>query len=984
MIRKIYVTYLFCVFALLSFAQTRTVTGTVADGSTKEPLQGVTVQVKGGQSATQTDENGHFSLNVPDAVGVVLVFNYLGYSGKEVPVTSDHLAIMLDREDTALDEVIVVGYGTVRKRDLTGAVASVKAKDITAIPTTNVLRSLQGKVSGLDITQSSGQPGSDVNLLLRGNRSLNASNAPLILVDGIQYSSFVDVNPGDIESIDVLKDVSSTAIYGTRGANGVIIITTKKGSRTGRTNISASAYASINTKALYPELMDGLEYAQLKREAYRTTNNNEYRNDSEIFNATELEYLNNGQFEDWVGHIFHTGVMSNYEVNLTGGNERTIYAASFGYQQDKGVIRNDIFRRYNGRLSLEQTLSPIFKVGINAMYTFKNQDKRDNPLNMAQKILPIAKAFNDDGTLNMYPAPGYNTQINPLADEEPGAFINNILDKRLFTSGFLDIKFHKDFLFKSTIGIDVNDFRNGYFKDYNTIANVGRNSVSGNEVKTFLQYTWENTLNYTKQLGDHNITALVGTSTIKSKEELFTGSGNNQASPLTEFYDLGSNSMSKDIGSGLKETALASFFGRVNYILMDRYIFQASLRADGSSVLAAGNKWGYFPSVSGAWRLKDEAFLQNSQKISELKLRVSWGEAGNSAIDPYGTLGGLTRSAYAFGTSAAFGYYPSDLRNPELTWETTSTWDVGLDFGLFNNRIAGTVDFYRSKTTDLLLPALLPTSTGYSSVLQNVGVTENRGFEVSLNTRNIESDNFSWSTDWSYMLNREKILALNQGVTRNIANAWIVGQPLQVFYDYKKIGIWQLGEEEAAAAFGGYKPGDIKILDASGNGVSDPEDRLVYSQVPRYSFGINNNLSYKNLDLSVFVFGRIGQTINYEKGYYYKANALENGTMVDYWTPENPTNAFPRPNSSYSTTNYLFQSTLRYVDGSFIKIRDVTLGYTLPQSLLTRIKVSRFRIYGTLQNYFVFSKQHDYDPERGGSMSFPMTKAMVFGVNLDF
>ncbi|MGK6352334.1 SusC/RagA family TonB-linked outer membrane protein [Parapedobacter sp. DT-150] len=984
MIRKIYVTTLVCVCTVLCFAQTRTITGTVTDATTKEPLHGVTIQVKGEPAGTQTDAKGSFTLNVPASGSVILVVNYLGYMVKEVPAASSQLNISLEREDTALDEVIVVGYGTMRKRDLTGAVASVKAKDITAIPTTNVLRSLQGKVAGLDITQSSGQPGADVNLLLRGNRSLNASNAPLILVDGIQYSSFVDVNPGDIESIDVLKDVSSTAIYGTRGANGVIIITTKKGTRTGRTNISASAYASVNTKALYPELMNGLEYAQLKREAYRTTNNGEYRDDSEIFNATELEYLNNGQFEDWVDHIFHTGLMSNYEINLSGGSERSLYAASFGYQRDRGVIRNDVFRRYNGRLSLEQTISPIFKVGINALYTFKNQDQRDNPLNMAQKMLPIAKAYNDDGTLNLYPAPGYNTQINPLADEEKGVFVNNILDKRLFTSGFLDIKFHEDFLFKSTIGIDINDFRNGYFRDYNTIANVGRNSSSGDEVRTYLQYTWENTLNYTKQVGDHQVTALVGTSTIASKQEEFTGSGNNQASALNEFYDLGSNTISKDIGSSLNETALASFFGRVNYIFMDRYIFQASLRADGSSVLATGNKWGYFPSVSGAWRLKDEAFLQGSEKISELKLRVSWGEAGNSAIDPYGTLGGLTRSAYAFGTSAAFGYYPTDLKNPELTWETTATWDIGLDFGFFNNRIIGAVDFYRSKTTDLLLPALLPTSTGYASVLQNVGVTENRGFEVSLNTRNIESGDFNWTTDWSYTLNREKILSLNQGVSRNIANNWIVGEPLQIFYDYKKTGIWQLGEEEAATAFGGYKPGDIKILDANGNGISDSEDRVVYSQVPKFSFGINNSLSYQDVDLSVFVFGRVGQVINFEKGYYYKANALENGTLVDYWTPENPTNAFPRPNSSYSTTNYLFQPTLRYVDGSFIKIRDITLGYTLPQSLLTRIKVNRLRVYGTLQNYFVFSKLHDYDPERGGSMAFPMTKAMVFGVNLDF
>jgi len=968
----------------LCYAQTKTVTGVVRDSTTNEALSGVTVSIKGSQTATQTNPEGKFSLqaNTP----AELQFNFLGYRAKTLPInsTSTNLSVLLANENTDLNEVVVVGYGTVRKRDLTGAVTSVKTKDITAVPTTNALKSLQGKVSGLDITQSSGQPGADIGIVLRGNRSLNADNQPLVLVDGIQYGSFLDVNPTDIESIEVLKDVSSTAIYGTRGANGVIIITTKKGSRTGQTNISLNAYASVNQKSLYPGMMDGLEYAQLKREAYRTTNNDEYRPDEEIFNATELSYLQKGQFENWQDYIFHTGLLQNYEISLTGGSEQTIYATSFGYQRDKGLLKDDIFRRYNGRLSLDHTISKHFRLGVNAMYTFKNQDKRDNPLNMANKILPIAKAYNDDGTLNIYPAPGYSTQFNPLADEQPGVFINNINDKRLFTSGYLDIKIRPDLLFKSTIGIDVQDFRNGFYRGENTLANVGRKSNSGVNTTTFFKYTWENTLNYTKTFGNHDFTALAGTSTIKSKFENFDGFGDNQASPLTGFYDLGSNTSAKDIASLLQEVALASFFGRLNYKFKDRYLFQASLRADGSSVLSTGNKWGYFPSVSGAWRIIDEPFLKNSKKLNELKLRLSWGKAGNSAIDPYATLGGLTKSAYAFGSSAAFGYWPSNLKNPDLTWETTSTWNLGLDFGLFNSRISGSIDLYQSKTNDLLLPSLLPTSTGYASVMQNIGKTENKGIEVALTTVNIQNEHFKWTTDWTYMLNREKIVALNQGVTRNLANAWIVGEPTRIFYDYKKIGVWQLGEEEAAQAFGGYKPGDIKIQDTNNNGMSDPEDRAVYPQVPRYSFGINNNVSYKNFDLTVFLFARIGQYIDYEYGATYKPSALENGAKANYWTPENPSNDYPRPNSGYSTTSYLFQSTLRYVDGSFVKIRDLTLGYTLPKTLLDKIAVNRARIYCTLQNYFVFSKINDYDPERGGDLSFPLTKSIIFGVNLDF
>ncbi|HEV7379432.1 MAG TPA: SusC/RagA family TonB-linked outer membrane protein, partial [Dyadobacter sp.] len=608
----------------------------------------------------------------------------------------------------------------------------------------------------------------------------------------------------------------------------------------------------------------------------------------------------------------------------------------------------------------------------------------DNPLNMANKILPIAKAFNDDGTLILNPAPGYSAQFTPLADEQPGVFVNNIRDKRLFTSAYIDVKITDDLIAKSTIGLDIRDYRRGYYKGYNTVANAGRKSTSGVEINNAFNYTWENTLNYNKTIGIHQIQGLLGTSSLGTSFEEYTSSGDNQASPLTSFHDLNSNTISKVIGSRLRETRIASFFGRVNYKLNNKYIFQASLRADGSSVLAAGNQWGYFPSLSGAWRIIEEPFLQNSNVVNDLKLRVSWGRSGNSTIDPYATKGGLGLSAYAFGTSAAFGYAPKVIPNPNLTWETTGTWNVGLDFGLFRNRVAGNIELYQSNTRDLLLPSLLPTHTGYSEILENIGQVQNRGIEISLNTQNINAKSFNWSTDYTFTLNREKIVALNNGVTRNEANGWFVGEPTKVFYDYKKIGIWQLGEEEAAKNFGNNKPGDVKVADTNGNGVVDPGDRTTFSQVPKFSIGVNNHFEYKNFDVSVFVFARVGQFINYEyNAGSYKPSALENSSNVDYWTPENPTNAHPRPNSSYSTTNYLYQSTLGYVDGSFLKIRDVSLGYNVPSALVKKIGAGRVRVYSTLQNYFTFSKIKDYDPERGGSLSFPLVKQMIFGVNID-
>jgi TonB-linked SusC/RagA family outer membrane protein len=953
-------------------------------GDNGEDLPGVSILLKGTTLGATSDVDGTFKLTVPDAKGI-LVFSYVGYVSQEIPIGNKSvIEVKLLTDTKALEEIVVVGYGTMRKSDVTGAIASVKAKDITAIPTTNALRSLQGKVSGIDITQTSGQPGANINIVLRGNRSLKADNKPLVLVDGIPYGSFIDINPTDIASIEVLKDVASTAIYGTRGANGVIIITTKKGV-SGKSTLSVNAYVSMNKKALYPKMMNGEQYAQQKREAYRTTNGDVYRKDEDIFQVTELKYIREKQFEDWQSYIFHNGLMQNYEVNLTGGSEKTTFATSFGYQKDKGLLLDDVYRRLNGKLSVDHKLNNRIRVGMSAIYSYKNQDKRDNPLNMANKILPVAKAFNDDGTLILNPAPGYSAQFTPLADEQPGVFVNNIVDKRLFTSAYLDIQVMKDLFLKSTIGLDLRDYRRGYFKGYNTIANVGRNSSSGVEINNAFNYTWENTLNYNKTLGMHQIQGLLGTSSLGTRYEEYLSSGNNQASPLTQYHDLNSNTISKAIGSKLRETRIASFFGRVNYKLNNKYIFQASLRSDGSSVLAAGNKWGYFPSLSAAWRIVEEGFLQNSKVVNDLKLRVSWGKSGNAAIDPYATKGGLGLSAYAFGTTAAFGYAPSVIPNPNLTWETTGTWNAGIDFGFLGNRITGTVDAYRSKTSDLLLPSLLPTHTGYSEILENIGQVENKGVELSITSQNINGKSFNWSTDWTFTLNREKIVALNNGVTRNEANSWFVGEPTKVFFDYKKIGIWQTAEADAALAFGKNKPGDVKVADMNGNGVVDPGDRTTFSQVPKFSLGINNHFEYKNFDLSVFVFARVGQFINYEyNSSAYKPSALENSSNVDYWTPENPTNAFPRPNSGYSTTNYLYQSTLGYVNGSFLKIRDVSLGYNIPSALTRKIGVGRVRLYGRLQNYFTFSKIKDYDPERGGDLSFPLVKQMIFGVNIDF
>ena len=938
---------------------------------------GVNVVEKGTENGAITDFEGNFSLSL-SSPNAVLVFSYIGYVSQEVSAKNQNGAKIVLKEDTeTLDEVVVIGYGAVRKADVAGAVAVLDNKSFKDQPITQVSDALQGRVSGVQV-ENSGVPGGSVKIRVRGSGSINKSNDPLYVVDGIVRESGLDgINPEDIQSMQVLKDASSTAIYGSRGSNGVVLVTTKTG-LAGATQVTLDASFGVANVYKRYDLLNSREYAQALVDAGKKTQD-------------EMSVYLNGTNPgiDWQDEIFRTGITQNYEISMSGGTENTSYSMSFGYQNDHGLLKNDILRRYNGRISLDHQINSILNVGVNISYTFKNQDKRQNPLNLANKIPCIGRAYDDEGNFILNPAPGNSSSFSPLCDEQPGAYEDNIRSKRMFASGYLNANILKGLTFKSTIGLDINDSREGIYKDRNTIGEgyLGQKSTSSIQSDNDYRYTWENILNYTTILEKHGLTAMIGSSTTVSNSETVLASGANQASALTSFHDLGANADSKEISSGLIETKMVSFFGRLNYKFNEKYIFQASLRADGSSVLAEGHKWGYFPSVSGAWRISEENFMKNQNFISNLKLRLSWGIAGNSAIDAYATLGGLSQSVYAFGNTVMYGYYPSAIPNEELTWEKTATWNLGIDFAFWENRISGSVDLYKSNTTDLLLPSLLPSSTGYSSIMQNVGKTENKGFEITMNTIWFQGENFSWNTDWTYSLNREKIKELNKGVTRDEGNLWFVGSPTQVFYDYKKIGIWQLGEEDAAKSFGGFKPGDIKVADMSpkgseGEGVFSTDDRIIFSRVPKYTFGVTNNITFKDFDLMFFIYGRVGQYVKDSYTQLYKPSALENSAPVNYWTPENPSNEYPRPNSSYSTNNYLLQSSLAYRKASFVKIRDITLGYTLPKKWISRAKIQRLRIYCTLNNFITFTKFPNYDPESDGSMDFPLTKQVLFGINL--
>ena len=981
-IQRMFMSLIFSVMYLLSFAQTRQISGMVKDMS-GEPVIGVNVSVKGTGNGSITDLDGKFTIpNVKEKD--VLVVSYIGYLTQSVSVGKQTSFIITLKEDTqALDEVVVVGYGVQKKRDLSGAVSSVKSRDITAIPTTNALEALQGKVAGLDLTASSGKAGADLSFTIRGERSLKASNAPLILVDGIDYGTTLDINPSDIESIEVLKDASSTAIYGTRGANGIIIVTTKKG-KAGKSKVSLNAFASINMISSYPSIMNGAEYAQLKREAYRDQTTNEYLPDEQVFTvAQELEYVREGVSTDYRDLMMSNGFNQNYELSITGGTEKTQHSISLGYRGENGLFKNDNYKRLNARVALDHKLLENLKIGTNITYTYKDQNTRRDPLNMCNKIVPLSKPYDENGEVVRFPAPGYNYQTNPLVDDVDGAVKDNTKATRFFGRLYANWNITKDLLFRTTLGVDVRNKRRGYYCSANSLDGEGKDSKSLKEHTIESGITWENVLTYSKILGEHDFQIMGGTSTIYKSKEYTLASGKGQTYGGNIYHNLASNTKEVMIDSYLNEEKLASFFGRVNYKFMDRYILTASLRADGSSLLADGHKWGYFPSVAVAWRMNEESFLKGFDELSNLKLRLSWGESGQSAIDPYQTVGLLGSSTYSFNNDLASGLYPKTMSNKNLTWETTSVFDLGVDFGFFNNRLSGSVDVYKSYTRNVLMNRKIPSTNGYTEVMENIGKTENFGIDVALNSVNIQKKNFTWTTDFTLSHNKEKIKELASGALRDEANSWFVGEAFQVFYDYKKIGIWQLDEADEAAK-NGQKPGDIKIQDTDGNGEITPEDRVIYSKRPKVTFGINNSFTIHDFEFSFFIYSRLGQWIDYEFNRGYKPDGLENSSNVDYWTPENPTNNFPRPNRFYGFGKTRYSSTLKYEKGSFVKVRDVTLAYNIPSKVLASLGLGRARIYATAKNFFTFSSIDNYDPERGGGISFPMTKQLVFGVNLDF
>jgi len=983
---------LLCFSLLQAWAQSREIRGKITDKTSRQGLRDVTIAIKGTTKAVVTDAEGNFSIIAPSAAPVELEITLVGYGTQIIQEKGNSpLSITMDKQAKSLDEVVVIGYGVIKKRDLTGAVVSIKGEEAKKVAAGNVMESLQGKVSGVDIVRTSGAAGARPSVTVRGNRSINATNSPLYIVDGIQYNSYEDITANDIESVEILKDASSTAIYGSRGANGVIIITTKKGNN-GKPRISANTYYGVSEVAGYPVPMSGPEYADLKRQASRTAGIwKSPADDPKVFtSASDLAAVQSGVSTYWPGLLINNGSQQDYGVGVASGSDKTKVYFSFDYFKEKGLLNNDYSGRYALRLNIDQSISNTFKVGLLSQLTYYDQNLRaDNILTVANKVIPFFTPYNADGTLAKYP--GNGNQVNPLMEEEPGAYVNKNNITRILSSGYIEWRPIPELSIRSNLGITNSNSRNGSYQGENTIVRaLSTGSISAVANSHSLNILWDNIINWQKRFGDHHVSLTAITSYIGDKSESASASGTGQLLASQSFYALQSNPANPSIFSNYSENTLVSGAFRANYNYKDKYLVTFTGRGDGASVLAEKNHWSFFPSAAAAWRILNEPFMGQQKFFNDLKLRVSYGVAGNSAVPPYKTQTNLLLVPFQWNDQSTLAYaLQPEIGNPDLGWELTATTDIGVDFSFLQNRISGSFDYYDSKTEDLLQSRQLPASTGVSSIVQNIGKTRNNGFEVTLRTINIQSKDFTWSSNITYTRNKERIVEL-VGNQNDILNGWFIGYPVTSYYDFVKTGVWQTADSSLAKTFG-YKPGDIRVEDLGGpqgkpDGViSSTYDRKVIGYgVPKYTFGFSNDIQFKRFDFNIYIYGRIGQTIISQYANKFEPNAIENGAKVDYWTPENPTNDYPRPNINVSRAALPFATTLGYLDGSFVKIRNITLGYSFSQNLLNRLHLSNLRIYVSAKNYFTWAKIDNYDPEGGGSFERPLTRLLTTGLNIGF
>lgn len=985
-------------YSVQNVQQKQTVSGIVKDSS-GEPIIGASVLEKGTTNGTITDLDGKFTLSVSS--NAVLQISYIGYKTLEVK-SSPNMRVILKEDTETLDEVVVVGYGVQKKSDVTGSVTSVSKDRLSKLPVTNVLQAIQGATAGITITQTSSVPGDAPTALVRGQNSINASSGPYIIVDGVPISksggTLNDINPNDIESMEILKDASATAIYGTNGANGVILITTKRG-KTGKPTIKYSGYLGIEDFSNRLKFRDGAQMVEAYK-WYKAAGGSGFYDDGPVRNEYEVENYKNGIETDWIDEVSQTGIIQNHNISVGGGAENVQYYVSADYMDQKGVLKGFNYKRYSIRTNIDMNVTDFLKVGTNSYIVSHNRDGGRVNFTMAQAMSPYAKMYEEDGSYCIWPMRGETLFTNPML----GTTTNP--ERRQWNinlNGYADVDFGslwsplKGLLYKLNAGFSYIPKRSSYYNGRSVNDNEGTGSITNEETQS---YTIENILSYNRDFDKHHIdvTALYAASRRKYQSSVATSKG---------FFsdELGWDNLSigttPSVSSYKDLYTTISQMGRINYSYDSRYLFTFTVRRDGSSVFSDGSKYGVFPSVALGWNISRESFMEPiSSWMNNLKLRVSYGMTGNEAIGVYSTMNYLNYGGIPFSGASVVGMWGrSEYGNSELTWEKTKTFNIGLDFGFLNNRINGSLDVYSSNTNDVLMKRSLPNMSGYTSMWANMGKTANKGVELTVNTKNIVTKDFTWSSSLVFSWNKNEIKDLYGDKKSDIGNRWFIGEPIGVIYDYVMEGIWQ--EEEISQGIHLTQDPDavagaVKLKDISGpKGIPDgkisPEyDKVVQGQTtPKWIGGFTNTFTWKDLTLSVFI-----QTVQGVK----KANDLyciasdelgRRNTPVDlgYWTPENKSNEFKSLSPNSNPYFYSFPK-----NASFTRIKDITLSYNIPQSLLNKTRLGGLTLYVSGRNLFTFTDWLGWDPEsvqvgRGSSndgLNYPMVKSYVFGLNVTF
>jgi TonB-linked SusC/RagA family outer membrane protein len=1008
-------------FSLASWAQSK-VTGKVTDEQDM-PIPGVSVLVKGTSNGTVTDFDGNYTISVKK--GGIVTFSYLGFQTMQITFNGQSSLNAQLKEDTSqLDEIVVIGYGSVKKSDLTGAVTSLSSDNLTEQKKTDVGQALKGQVAGVDVRTISNKPGASLSIKIRGNTAITNNNAgrdgisdnldddlskPLYVVDGIFFEDINVLNPSDIQQMDILKDASATAIYGARGANGVVIITTKSGIE-GKTVFTYETTFGVRTVANEPDYFTGDEYVEFVEDVVRsrewknlfssgTPTVADYNNiDVASLIGTEFQGTNeeqsnvaNRRYTNWIKDFQKVGIQKSHNLGMSGGTNGLVYSGSIGYLSDEGVIGIEGYERYNMSASLSKKVSDKLTVGIKTYLAFSEREEGSRELyRSTQRLAPTVNSRDTDGNLILFPDDQDTRFINPYYDAN-GAWIVNTKALNVIANLFLNYKANDWVSFRTQFSPNLTTERFGEYRGL--LTKSSRNDPS--RIRSYYDsyyntaYTWDNTVNFDFDVAEgHNLkTTLISSVYYKQIE----GSNIQTRDFDTDaylFYNSGVGTDVRDYDSYYQKETTASFAGRLNYSILDKYLLTFTGRYDGASKLAVDNKWAFFPSAAIAWKVTEEDFMQNTNWLNNLKLRLSYGESGNySTVSPYQSLAFLGNNDYLFGDTLSNGVTVEGLANYDLTWERSKEINLGLDLGVLNNKVRLGLELYSKTTNGSILSRTLSTITGYSSATGNYGKVRNKGIELTLNTTNIETDNFKWTTNLNFAKNTNEILELDGEldlIPYGSHGVLQIGEAVDAIWAYDNIGIWQLDEADEAAIYGRF-PGQHKFDDVDNDGIINDNDKKILGQTsPDWTAGMTNTFTYKNIDFSIQAYTRQGSfghsEFNSLSVPWQGDDATFNKVDLDYWTPANTDSKNPALEYGADTSWY-------YTDFDFVKIGNIGLGYQFPEEVLDKLKMSSLRLSVDVQNPFTFTDYEGSDPETGLQNNYNggyLVKTILFGLKLSY